>query len=388
MIAVRKVISIAALACLAVMVAAVPARAEEERSKGYYTMVDKDTGQVICRTGIVIYPGDQYLTGNNLLYRVVRLDGDTAYAEYLGREELSAALPPERGWLARAFDGVAGFLGLAQGGGKSGPVAIYHTHSDESYIPTDGAASTPGFGGIYRVGKSLAERLMRGGVRAIHSEANHNPHDGLAYERSRRTATDLLKQSPAALLDVHRDAAPRQEYADQVNSQGVTKVQIVLGRSNPNLKANEAFARRLKAVVDRKYPGLIKGIYYGHGKYNQDLSPRALLLEMGAQSNARESAERGAMIFAAAAESLVGAGPAGRSREASGAWRSVLYVLGGVLVVAVIFLLLNSGSFSGASRNLGRFFRSEFTSALGAKKPKRTKATEPGQDEGDRRDRE
>ena len=52
----------------------------------------------------------------------------------------------------------------------------------------------------------------------------------------------------------------------------MTKVQIVLGRTNPNLKANEAFAKQVKAVVDKKYPGLIKGIFYGDGKYNQDLS--------------------------------------------------------------------------------------------------------------------
>lgn len=347
---------------LALAAAPRPASAEEERRSGYYTMVDDETGQVICRTGLVVYPGDRYLTGNNLLYRVVHLDGDTAYAQYLGREELRADLPAGgRSWLSRTIARFAGFLGLAPGGGGSGPVAIYHTHSDESYIPTDGTDSIPVRGGIYQVGKALAQRLHRTGLRVERSEVSHYPHDGMAYERSRRTAAALLRNNPAALFDIHRDAAPRNEYADRLNNQGVTKVQIVLGSSNPNLKANEAFAKRLKAIIDRKYPGLIKGIYYGRGKYNQDLSPRALLLEMGAHTNARESAERGAAIFAAAAADLMAVAARSASRgETSGAWRSILYILLGVVGVAAVFLFLNAGSISGAGRNLGRFFRREF----------------------------
>lgn len=375
----RRLIYLAILLCLALPAAPRPVRAEEERRSGYYTMVDNETGQVICRTGMVIYPGDQYLTGNNLLYRVVRLEDNTAYAKFLGREELQADEPAvKRSWLSMVAERFTGFLGLARQG--NGLVAIYHTHSDESYVPTDGTESKPGRGGIYRVGSTLVQRLKQTGVMTVQSRDTFYPHDGMAYERSRRTAVDLLRKRPAALFDIHRDAAPRNEYADRVNNEGVTKVQIVLGRSNPNLKANEAFAKRLKAVIDRKYPGLIKGIFYGHGKYNQDLSPRALLLEFGAHTNARESAERGAAIFASAATDLVGgAGGGGVTRgESSGAWRSVLYVLLGVAGLAVVFLLLNAGSLSGAGRNLGRFFSREFASALGDRRRRK----KSGKDEG------
>ena len=36
----------------------------------------------------------------------------------------------------------------------------------------------------------------------------HDPHDAMAYDRSRRTAAELLKKNPIALLDIHRDAVP------------------------------------------------------------------------------------------------------------------------------------------------------------------------------------
>ena len=362
----RKVVAILVLVYLTALAAALPALAEEERTSGFITVTDSDTGQIVCRTGRVVYPGDQYLTGNNLLYRVTRIKATTAYADFIRREELYALAPT--GWdrLARAIHRTAAVLGLARKDNPTArPVAIYHTHSDESYVPTEGTFSRPGGGGVLAVGEVLADRLRGDGIPVIHSEASHDPHDGLAYERSRRTAIDLLKRNPIALFDIHRDAAPRQEYADRIDNEGVTKIQIVLGTSNPNLMANEAFAKRIKAVVDSKYPGLIKGIWYGQGKYNQDLSPMALLLEFGAQTNSLQSAERGAAIFAAAAESVI---ITGAVKETRGAWRAFLYLLIGALVAIAAYLALNARSFGDLGRGLGRFFKREFAGVLGNKK--------------------
>lgn len=352
-----------------------PVRAEEERRRGYYTMMDAETGQIICRTGLVIRPGDEYLTANNLRYRVTRVEGDTAYAEFRGREELEAASIPRTNWFGRLLGGLVS----SDRGGEKRPVAIYHTHNDESYLPTDGAESVKGRGGVVRVGGVLAERLQREGVPAVHAQTPHDPHDGLAYERSRRTAVELLRHNPSALLDIHRDAAPRQEYAEEIGGVGVTRVQMVLGRTNPNLKANEAFAKQIKAALDRKYPGFVKGIFYGAGKYNQDLSPRALLLEFGAHTNARQSAERAAGIFARAAGDLLvtRTGAAARGQD-TGAWRALLYVLGAVAAAAAIFLLLNSAGLGGAGRNLGRFFRREFAGALGERRRRKGRGRKQG----------
>ena len=151
-------------------------------------------------------------------------------------------------------------------------MAIYHTHSAESYVPTDGRSSIRGNSGIFKVGESLGQALQKRGVNVIHDKTSHEPHDAMAYDRSRRTAVELLKKNPIALIDLHRDAVPADEYAGEINNTSVTKAQLVVGRQNPNMKANEAFAYQLKSVVDKKYPGFIKGIFYADGKYNQDLA--------------------------------------------------------------------------------------------------------------------
>ena len=63
----------------------------------------------------------------------------------------------------------------------------------------------------------MAEQLEEKGVNVIHDTTLHTPHDAGAYDRSRRTAVQILKQRPAALFDVHRDAGPSEPYLTREN---------------------------------------------------------------------------------------------------------------------------------------------------------------------------
>lgn len=50
--------------------------------------------------------------------------------------------------------------------------------------------------------------------------------------------------------------------------------------------------------MDEKCPGLSAGIFMGRGNYNQDLSPRSILVEVGTHTNSKEDAQRGIEMFA------------------------------------------------------------------------------------------
>lgn len=133
---------------------------------------------------------------------------------------------------------------------------MYSTHSDESYEPTDGTSSKTQDAGIYDVGDALKKNLEERGIQVTYSQDTFLPHDAGAYRRSRSTAEELLKQAPAALLDLHRDGIPDpSEYEHQLEGQDVTKVRLLVGRSNANADANRAFAKEIKAVADEKYRG-------------------------------------------------------------------------------------------------------------------------------------
>jgi stage II sporulation protein P len=324
--------------------------AESELDGKYMTLQD-NRGKVITRTAHQIVVGDEFLNSQNNLYKVIRVQGNTAIVKLVKKEKLSASVSTQ---LEEIWTYLANFLpGEVK---NKGPICIYHTHSDESYIRGDGSSSKFAHGGIFQVGDTLASAFEKGGIPVIHSKTPHDPHDAMAYDRSRRTAVQLLKDRPISLLDVHRDATPAQEYSKFIGKERVTKVQLVVGRQNPNFQANNDFAKRIKASCDRKYPGFIKGIFYGKGKYNQDLGARCLLLEFGSDTNSKITAERGAQIFASAAKDVlygsVGAGFVNR-----GSMRSLFWIIAALIGGVGIFLLINRRNL----KDIGK----EFTGAIG-----------------------
>ena len=72
----------------------------------------------------------------------------------------------------------------------------------------------------------------------------------------------------------------------------MSKIRIVVGKSNPTYSANLELAKAIKAFADEKYPGLIKDIYIGSGRYNQNLSNTAILFEMGTYLIEKDYVER------------------------------------------------------------------------------------------------
>ncbi len=295
-----------------------------ERTDGYFTVVD-ESSRTLFTTGHMLSIGDEYIDENDNRYTIDRIEGDVASAKLTGKMEALPVLP------------------ILSAAPQSGTVAIYHTHSDESYVPTDGRDSRPGGGGIIKVGSAMANSLEKSGVKAVHDKTLHDPHDAGAYDRSRRTATQLLKQKPLALFDVHRDAGPAEPYLKDVGNAEAAKCMIVIGRTNPKMNANLDFARRLRDAVNSKTSGLIKGIFLGKADFNQDLYDRALLLELGTEKTSREAAERGVGLVASAVPGLLGAtsGPGGAGR---GTGKAIGWVLGLAVAGAFVYLWIATGS--------------------------------------------
>ena len=63
----------------------------------------------------------------------------------------------------------------------------------------------------------------------------------------------LLKDGPTAAFDVHQDSAPAEAYLTYITGVESAKVMIVIGRQNPNMNANMAFAERVKKRADEMY---------------------------------------------------------------------------------------------------------------------------------------
>ena len=346
-----------ALAALALVVALNGCAAAEALASGetdgdcLYTLLNEQ-GEVLTQRGGRMYVDDEYISGDNRLYRVVRVDdaAQTATAQCLGSaEEDPAALA--------AFLGSARAEDSASSDGKK-LIAMYSTHSDESYLPEDGTASKWEGAGIYDVGDSLKEALEARGIETVYSKETFLPHDADAYSRSRRTAEELLKKGPDALLDIHRDAVPAEQYETEVDGEDVSKVCLFVGRSNQNAAENKAFARQIKAEADEKYPGLIKDIFIGKGNYNQDIYPHALLLEFGTHEIEKEKAQESTGYIADVLKDVL-YGPAAKAEGAKGAEgsavaRGIGWVIALAAVAALVYALAATGSLKAAWHKLGR----------------------------------
>ena len=79
--------------------------AEEEREKGYYIVYEEGTNKKIFSTARVLYLGDQYLNEQNILYEIVKISGDKAYAKFKERVDIERALDlPESQAMAEVFE--------------------------------------------------------------------------------------------------------------------------------------------------------------------------------------------------------------------------------------------------------------------------------------------
>lgn len=373
----RRFWKIAALS-LAILCAAGGANAQHV----YYQMVD-ESGNVVYDTGWKIRVGDEFLTHDNKRYEITHIEGTKARVRLIGQEKLVEASPVER--QRRLGNGIIG-MGIARAEERK-KVAIYHTHNDEAYVPSDGTESAEnGRGGILQVGDAFGAALEKNGLAVVHSENSHIPHDNMAYERSRRTVVSLLKEGPSAVFDIHRDATPPEAYRGEIGGQDVTKVQLVVGKYGPTSKQIEEYALQMKAASDELHPGLVKGIFFAKGgDYNQDLHPKSMLVEVGAHTNSREAAERGVAMFADAIPVVLEVssanpsninGAAGVGTEASGpsgSMKSIGWMLGLAALGAVLFLFLSTGSVKEAKAKWKQFTHREFTNFLGFTKRRRRK---------------
>lgn len=324
-----------------------------EDDQTIYTAVTAQGEKLFTRSG-AIHEGDEYISRDNVLYRITGVSGVTATAERIGEENM-----PDVSWLSTG-DVQAVFAPQIEAVPAASKetedrklIAMYVTHSDESYVPTDGTQSIEGQGGIYDVARSFRDALQKNGVDVILDESTHLPHDSGAYRRSRRTAERLLQKRPDAIIDIHRDGIPDEsEYACKINGENASQVRLLVGRGNQNSQVNREFAKQIKAVADKQYPGLIKDIFIGKGTYNQDLSPNAILLEFGTHTISKERVLNSTDVMANVVSTTL-YGPqtgsakseetAADTKKEKASFSGIGFLLLAVVVIVVLFAFAQTG---------------------------------------------
>ena len=188
-------------------------------------------------------------------------------------------------------------------------VLILHTHSSESYTKTEDYTEDTDYRtlnesyNVISIGARLAQLLEAGGIRVLHDQTIHDyPSYNGAYAHAREYIADYLAQYPSIcmVLDIHRDAMEDADgnqigHTVQVSGQKTAQLMMVIGSdagglTHPDWQANMALAVKLHAQLEKNCPGICRPISFRSQRFNQDLSPGALLVEVGAAGNTRAEA--------------------------------------------------------------------------------------------------
>lgn len=185
-------------------------------------------------------------------------------------------------------------------------IIIYHTHSSESYQPySEGNFHREGEAGTVReVGDVMASELNALGVAVIHDKTIHDrPSYNESYERSMETVTALMKKYPSAeiIVDLHRDAAAYTGNVGEtlmINNEKVAKYKFVIGQANDNYNSLMNFAKKVNKTAEDMYPGFSGRILEKEYNYNEYISDKYLLLEVGNNQNNIKEVRRTGKYFA------------------------------------------------------------------------------------------
>jgi stage II sporulation protein P len=195
---------------------------------------------------------------------------------------------------------------------------IYNTHNRESWVhavPQAQAKDDPDLAmdpkkNITLVSKRLAESLEKNGIgssvgmtdftgRLINRGASY----ALSYAESLKAVKAVMGQNRDLnyFIDIHRDSLRRDATTVTLKGKSYAQIHFVIGMRNKNWEKNQQFALKIHNVVEKKYPGLSKGIFGkkgGNGEYNQSVSPNAILVEIGGVDNTLEECYRTADVLA------------------------------------------------------------------------------------------
>lgn len=202
----------------------------------------------------------------------------------------------------------------------AGPqILIVHTHGSESYDQSDGDLyeesdpyrTTDCTHNIVRVGEEIATVFRAHGFQVIHDTNLYDyPSYNGCYERSKAAVEQWLQQYPTIrfILDVHRDALVGKDgqiykMVSTEAGEKVAQVMLVVGSNDagfdhPRWRDNLALAVRLQQGLIRGYTDLARPIVLRSNRYNQQLLPGYLLVEVGGHGNTLTEAIAGARLWA------------------------------------------------------------------------------------------
>ena len=192
---------------------------------------------------------------------------------------------------------------------KNYKVLIYHTHGTESFKDSEpGKVEDTVIGLGDYLTKLLEENY---GVAVYHDTTAYDMTGGeldrsAAYDYAREGVQKILAEYPSidVVIDLHRDGVSEDTYLiTEIDGKKTAQVMFLNGVSrlnkngdisylaNPYKTENLAFSLQMYLTARANYDSFVRKIFVKGYRYNLDLKPRSLLVEVGSQTNPVDEAK-------------------------------------------------------------------------------------------------
>lgn len=198
-------------------------------------------------------------------------------------------------------------------------VLIYNSHNLEAFLPLlkdnsnpNSAVSSDERANVVGLSNKLTELLQQEGigVQLDKTDINQKLLDrNWKYNSSYTVSKEVVEAAINSnndlkyLIDIHRDAARKEQTTVNINGKEYAKLYFIVGKANENYEKNQEFATKLHEEIQKKYPGISRGVFLkgkeeGNGVYNQNYSDRAILIEVGGVDNTQSELNLSLEAFA------------------------------------------------------------------------------------------
>jgi stage II sporulation protein P len=181
-------------------------------------------------------------------------------------------------------------------------VYLYFTHNRESYLPYLKGETNPDRAyhskiNVTNIGDRLKKALEANGVGTEigRTDIMGSVKFAQSYQKSRAMVQTAMagNRDLEYFIDIHRDSQRKDVTTAKINGKPYAKLAFVIGAEHTNYEKNLHFAKILHERLNKKYPGISRAVIEKqgagtNGKFNQDLSGRAILIEFGGVDNTFE----------------------------------------------------------------------------------------------------
>ena len=182
-------------------------------------------------------------------------------------------------------------------------VLILHTHTTEAYaqrqedpyVPSSQDRTLDKQHNMIRVGEYLAQLLEQQGIHVLHDTTLHDyPSYTGSYANARKTIGSYLERYPSIrlILDLHRDAVELEDGNQltthiRIDGTETSRLMMVVGTDegglvHPRWEENLSLALKLNAQLEKTNPGICRFLSLRQERFNQDMLPGTMLIEVGA----------------------------------------------------------------------------------------------------------